>query len=207
MKIITRFADDLEFLKQEIAWVTIRSTRLAAIEDQLEDAESTRHRSPTWGKRKNTAEVEVSSDLDAMLAEEQAFRSALDARIEATEAAGITLGLQHLVREHDLDDADRSTLLMCLMPCIGSRAAAPLERVGGYALTGYVSAEIVARFSEFGFGDRLRRLRFDSQHKLVQAKLIKGQLDDDADAGEWPTCSIALTNRGFATMTRLPVLL
>jgi hypothetical protein len=206
MNEITPFADDLEFLEQEVAWVTLRSTRLATVKDQAEDAKSTRHRAPTWGKPKNTAEVQVPSNLDAMLAEEQALRDALDARIANTEASGVTLGLQKLVRDHDLDDTDRNTLLLCLVPCVGTHAADPLERAGGYALTGCVCAEVVARFCEFGFRERLTRLRFDAQHKLVQAGLIKGDLDDDASAGEWPTCSIKLTAKGFAALTGLPVL-
>jgi hypothetical protein len=64
----------------------------------------------------------------------------------------------------------------------------------------------VARFCEFGFADRLRRLRFDSNHRLGAAGLIKGDLDDDASAGEWPTCSIKLTPQGFVALTGLPVL-
>ena len=207
MNDIKPVTDDLEFLEQEIAWVGIRATRLATIREQVEDAKSTRHRSPTWGKPNNTAEVEMPSYIDAMLADEQEVRADLDARIKATEASGLTLGLQKLVRDHDLDNADRSTLLLCLVPCVGTRAADPLERVGGFALTGCVSAEVVARFCEFGFRERVTPLRFDSQHKLVQAGLIKGDLDDDAAAGEWPTCSIKLTNKGFAALTGLPVLM
>ena len=206
MNDIKPFTDDLEFLEQEIAWVEIRAKRLATIKEQAEDAKSTRHRSPTWGKPNNTAEVQVPSDLDAMMAEEQAVRAALDARIAATEASGVTLGLQKLVRDHDLDEADRSTVLLCLVPCVGTRATDSIERLGGYAITGCVSAEVVARFCEFGFRDRLVRLRFDSTHKLVQAGLIQGDLDDDAGCGEWPTCSIKLTNKGFVALTGLPLL-
>ncbi len=207
MNDIKPFTDDLDFLEQEVAWVEIRAKRLATIKEQVEDAKSTRHRGPTWGKPNNTAEVQVPpSDLDAMLAEEQAVRAAVDARSEATEVAGVTLGLQRLVRDHDLDDADRGTLLLCLVPCVGTRATDSLERIGGFALTGCVSAEVVARFCEFGFRDRLMRLRFDSQHKLVAAGLIKGDLDDDAGAGEWPTCSIKLTAKGFSALTGLPVM-
>ncbi len=141
-----------------------------------------------------------------MLAEEEELRASIDARIAATEAAGVNLGLQQVVREHDLDDADRSTLLLALVPCVGTHAADPLERVGGYALTGCVCAEVVARFCEFGFRERLTRLRFDSTHKVVAAALIKGDLDDEASPGEWPTCSIKLTNKGFVALTGLPVL-
>ena len=201
---ITPFTDDLEFLEQEIAWVTLRSTRLATIKDQAEDAKSTRHRTPTWGKPKNTAEVQVPADLDAMLAEEQALRASIDARIAATEAAGVSLGLQKLVRDLGLLSAERSVLILALVPCVGTRAVDPLERIGGYALAGAINCDVAARFCEFSFRDRLTRLRFDSAHKLVAAGLIKGDLDDDAAAGEWPTCSIKLTAQGFAAMTGLP---
>ena len=206
MNDIKPFTDDLEFLEAEIAWVTLRSTRLAQAQQQQEDAASTRHRSPVFGRARNTAEVEVPTDLDAMLAEEQALRATIDDRIASTEAAEVTLGLQKLVRDLDLDTADRSTLLVCLVPCVGTRATDSLERLGGYALTGCVSAAVAARFAEFSFRDRLTRLRFDSQHKLVAAGLILGDLDDDASAGEWPTCSIKLTNKGFVALTGLPVL-
>jgi hypothetical protein len=87
---------------------------------------------------------------------------------------------------------------------VGTHAADPLERVGGYALTGCVCAAVVARFCEFGFRERLTRLRFDSIHKLVAAGLFTGDLDDDAAVGEWPTCSIKLTAKGFAALTGLP---
>ncbi len=204
MNDITPFADDLDFLEAEIAWVTLRSTRLAQMQQQRDDAASTRHRAPTLGRPKNTAEVQVPADLDAMQAEEQALRASIDARIAATEASGVALGLRRLVRDFDLDETDRSTMLLALVPTVGTHASDPLERVGGYALTGCVSAEVVARFCEFGFGDRLRRLRFDSNHKLVAAALIKGDLDDAAAAGEWPTCSIKLTAQGFAAVTGLP---
>ena len=200
------FIDDLDFLEAEIAWVTLRSARVGQAQQQRDDAASTRYRKAVWRRPNNTAEVEVPSDLDAMLAEEQAARAALDARIKATEASGVTLGIQKLVRDHDLDDADRSTVLLALVPCVGTRATDSIERLGGYAITGCVSAEVVARFCEFGFRDRLVRLRFDSTHKLVQAGLIKADLDDDASAGEWPSCSIKLANKGLVGITGLPLL-
>lgn len=69
-----------------------------------------------------------------------ARRTEFDARIAATEAAGRTLGLQQVVRDFDLTDAaDRNTLLLCLVPCVGTRATDPLERIGGHALVGAIA--------------------------------------------------------------------
>ncbi len=201
MNDINPFNDDLDLLEHEIAWVAMRSKRLAAIKEQAEDQRSTRQRSPTWGSANNTAEVQIPADLDAALAEDQTLRATIDARIRATEASGATLGLRVLVQRHDLDEADRNTMLLCLVPCVGSRATDPLERIGGYGLPGCISAEVVARFCELSVRERLSRHRFDSSHKLIAAGLMQGDLDDDASPGEWPTNSIKLTNKGFTALT------
>lgn len=199
------FTDSLDHLEHEVAWVEARCRHLAAVKDHAEDEQQHANRPKTCCRRKNSAEAEVPENLATLKQFEEDIRLEIDQRMATTEAAGVTLGLQVLVRELDLDDADRNTLILCLIPCLGTRATEPLERVGTYAQVGAVASEIVVIFSGFGFADRLRRLRFDSKHKLVQAGLVKTDTADDADPGDWPNTSIKLTPKGFTALTGLSV--
>ena len=186
-----------------MAWVGARCRHLAAIRDHEEDEQQHAHRPKSCCRRQNTAEAEVPATLATLKQYEDDVRTEIDARIAATEAAGVTLGLQVLVRELDLDDADRSTLIMVLIPCLGTRATEPLERVGTFAQIGAIASEVVAAFCGFGFRDRLCRLRFDSRHKLVRAGLVTADTADDAPPGDWPNTSIKLTPKGFSAITGL----
>ncbi len=197
------FTDDLDFLEHEVAWVQARCRHLAAIRDHEEDEQQHVHRPRTCCRRRNSAEAEVPEDLASVKQCEEDIRFEIDARIAATEAAGITLGLQVLVREHDLDSADRNTMLLVLLPTLGTRATDLVEQVGSYALTGAVAAETAAVFNQFGFSARLKRLRFSTEHKLVRAGLITADTADGADPADWPHASLKLTGKGFTAMTGL----
>jgi len=197
------FADDLDCLQHQIAWVEARCRRIAAVRDHEEDEQQHAHRPKSCCRRRNSAEAEVPENLASLKQYEEDVRREIDARIAATEAAGVTLGLQKLVQELDLDDADRNTLILCLIPCLGTRATEPLERVGTYAQVGGIASEVVAVFCGFGFRDRLQRMRFDSRHKLVKAGLVTADTADDAPPGDWPNTSIKLTSTGFTALAGL----
>ena len=197
------FTDDLDFLEHEVAWVAAKCQTLAAVKDHEEDEKQHAHRPQSCCRRQNSAEGEVPEDLASLRQFEDDVRVEIDARIASTEAAGVSLGLKKLVRDLDLDDADRSTLILALIPCLGTRATEPLERVGTYALVGGIASEVVAVFCGFGFRDRLCRLRFSSEHKLVRAGLVTADTADDADPGDWPNTSIKLTAKGFTALTGL----
>lgn len=198
------FENDPDYLAHEVeGWVSARCRRIAAEREHEEDEQQHAHRPKSCCRRKNSAEAEVPANLASLKQYEDDVRCEIGARIAATEAAGVTLGLQKLVRDHELDDADRSTLILCLIPCLGTRATDPLERIGSYAQVGGIASEVVAVFCCFGFRDRLCRLRFDSRHKLVQAGLVTSDTDDDAPPGDWPNTSIKLTPKGFTALTGL----
>ncbi len=197
------FDNDLDFLELETAWVAAKCQHLAAIGDHEDDQKHHSNRPKTCCRRRNSAESEVPEVLATLKQYEADLRCEIDARIAATEAEGVTLGLQKIVKGLDLDDADRNCLILALIPCLGTRATEPLERVGTYAQVGAIASEIVAIFSGFSFADRLRRLRFDSKHKLVQAGLVTTDTSDDAGPGDWPNTSIKLTPKGFTALTGL----
>ena len=197
------FENDLDLMEHEVAWVEARCRHLAAVKDHEADAEQHAHRPRSCCRRTNTAEAEVPANLATLKQFEADVRCEIDFRIVATEATGDTLGLQVLVQELDLDDADRSTLVLALIPCLGTRATDPLERIGSYAQVGGIASEVVAVFCGFEFRDRLCRLRFDSRHKLVRAGLVTSDTDDNAAPGDWPNTSIKLTTKGFTALTGL----
>ena len=197
------FENDLDYLEHEVAWVGARCRHLAAVKDHEDDEQQHAHRPKSCCRRQNTAEAEVPANLASLKQYEDDVRCEIDARIAATEATGVTLGLQVLVQALDLDDADRNCLILCLIPCLGTRATEPLERVGTFAQIGAIAAEVVAVFCCFGFRDRLCRLRFSTGHKLVQAGLVTADTADDAAPGDWPNTSIKLTPKGFTALTGL----
>ena len=197
------FTDDLDFLEHEVAWVEARCRHLAAVRDHEQDEQHHAHRQVSCCRRRNTAEGEVPEDLASLRQVEEDIRTEIDARIAATETAGGTLGLQKLVWDLDLDTADRNPLLLALIPCLGTRATDPLERIGTYGMCGAVAAEVVAVFNEFGFAERLKRLRFTTNHKLVEAGIVTTDTADDADPGDWPNTSLKLSLKGWTALTGL----
>jgi hypothetical protein len=197
------FENDLDFLEHEVAWVAARCRHLAAVKDHEDDQQQHADRPKSCCRRRNTAEAEVPATLASLKQYEDDVRTEIDCRIAATEAVGVTLGLQVAVRDLDLDHADRNVLILCLIPCLGTRATEPLERVGTFGQIGAIASEVVAVFNGFGFADRLRRLRFSTEHKLVRAGLVTTDTDDDAPPGDWPNTSIKLTHKGFVVLTGL----
>jgi len=197
------FTDSLDHMEHEVAWISARCRRIAAEREHEEDELQHAHRAKSCCRRQNSAEGEVPANLATLKQFEDDVRFEVDARVAATEATGVTLGLQQLVRELELDEADRNTLILALIPCLGSRATDSLEKIGTYALVGGIASEVVAVFCGFGFSERLRRLRFSTEHKLVRAGLVTSDTADDAAPGEWPNTSIKLTPKGFTALTGL----
>jgi hypothetical protein len=195
------FSDDVELLEAEAVWIVARCRHIAAVRDhEADDLHHAHRKIMSCCRRRNSAEGEIPPSLGAMHQEEQDIRHEIDARIAATEAAGTPPALVRIVRELDLDFSDRNTLLLALIPVVGTRATDPLEQIGGFALVGAVTGEVAAAFNEWGFRDRLIRMRFDSRHKLVRSGLITADVADDAAPGDWAAVSLKLTARGLAAL-------
>lgn len=202
------YVSSVKLLEAEIEdWVTARCHRLVAEKELVEAGVPPTNHITSIGRREATAKEELRRRLALLTATETNIRAEIDARIEATKATGIDLGLVRVTRDLDLDAVERATLLLCFAQTVGVSTVEPLDRVGPYGLgIGDVSPDLVANFCELGFADRVGlRLYFGAEGRLVREGLVTVDLGHSAFPSDWPSASLRLTNKGFSALTGLQV--
>ncbi len=202
------FANSIELLQAEIeGWVTTRCHRLAAQKELAETQSPPTGRISVVGRDEPTANEELRRRIAQLAVAEANIRAEIDARIEATEAAGIGLGLVRTCRDHSLDDVERACLLLCFTQTYGVYAVEPLERVGAYGFgVGDATLDLLARYCELPFHEKVGlRLRFGAEGRLVRAGLVVVDVGRTSYPADWPSASVKLTTKGFNALTALQV--
>lgn len=205
---IRSFANSIELLQAEIeGWVTTRCHRLAA-QKELDEAQTPPSgHIAVVGRDEPTANEELRRRIAQLAVAEGNVRAEIDARIEATKATGIDLGLVRTCRDHDLDDVERAALLLGLTQTYAVYAVEPLERIGAYGFgIGDITPDLLARYCELPFHEKVGlRLRFGAEGRLVRAGLIAVDIGRTSYPADWPTASLKLTSKGFNALTGLQV--
>jgi uncharacterized Zn finger protein len=195
------YATDLDHLVDEIGWATARCRRIGARLDMVREAED------HIGLADATTEADRANPskrqrLARLVVAENNLRQQIDARVEATGAAGRLLPLPHLREQFDLDDADMAALLLATVPALGFDLYETLAQIGQFSFgLMSVSPEMVAVFADMDMAGRLRlRDQLGEQGKLVQAGLIEQTWDGDRLNDFWSS-ALYITPKAFDLIT------
>ena len=167
------YDSDLEYIEDELAWIELRCKRIITkrlVKELTADDEA--------GVYYNQSYYHHDQSLDALIAkkdslekQERQKRFAIDGRLAATRAAGErTIALDELVELYELDQFDRTILLMAASITFSRR----FVQMYGRMWEGYEAlvVEAVFNFCELPFADRISHFkRFSARGKLFGNEL------------------------------------
>ena len=136
------YLNDTTYLQDEIAWLTLRCTRLGMLKDIRRSREGVDVVSddPEIG-----AKPEQKKHLAALQEAEDEHRRRINERLTVNRREGPSIGLDALCSQFDLDHVERQVLLLVTVPAIGIELADPLGSVGAFGFSiASITPEIVA---------------------------------------------------------------
>lgn len=208
MNAIKPIENDANYIQAEISWLAARTARLAA-ENELRDAERdmTVHGTRVGRRHKPVAAEEARRVASIFRLKETKLRTDIDARLEASRKAGVTLGLDKLCGEHALNPHERLALLVAVVPTLGEKLVQEvLGRLDSYMVSS-PSVEMIILLAEAeSVGERLAiRAMFDSpEMKLVSGELITMDFHNrEASPADLPGAQFSLTESAFQTILGL----
>ncbi len=171
------FESNTRYLDAEFAHLIARARRIGAERRLAEDSDAR----PTWdhrtvGHHERVADEETRRQTDALLVEEQRLREQLESRLAAHRAdkARTPLGIDRVVEESGLTDAERMVLLICsalaISPDIGK---AITEGIGCGPFSRFGVEGAMTMMEPKGVADWLKYRRlFSRSAPLVQHRLV-----------------------------------
>ena len=174
MRPVTPYANDLEYLQDELAWIELRAARIRAKQTlvRLSGGRSPARRAypgdppaPTQASLRKTA---AASSI-----EEEERRQVIDARLRFGQAQGFETGLDRLCRLHDLSLLDRMILLVAVAPILERRFEDLVGSLGRHGEGSNVTVEAALAFADLELPERLDAyLRFAPTAPLIAHDLI-----------------------------------
>lgn len=172
------YASDLAYMDDELSWIELRCRRLGA-ELQLRGVDEPGNRRKRRGRSNerytlgHAERATLESRVAALLREEEALRSAIDARIEAHRACEEELALDHLCALHQLDAFERTVLLLASASCFSRGFEERFGELNDRSFSASLEVETIFNFQELSFSDRIgRRVTFTRAGALVRNDLI-----------------------------------
>ncbi|MFW5968154.1 MAG: ATP-binding protein [Persicimonas sp.] len=193
---IAPYDDNLAYLQQELEWIEARCKRLITerkIDEKTGDADA-----PGWS---HYEEDEPLSALEArqkrLTGIERGMREHIDACLQKTREADISLSLEELVEMYGLDDFERTILLMASAVAFSRR----FEEFYGDIQNSFsaLTVESIFNFCELPFAERITRRRvFSKSGALVKNDLVSMDVSSRFNAPEdLLTAQVQMTNRTF----------
>ena len=193
------FASDTDYLEAEIGWVKARCRHLGARITADQEADDERVGLADADDPQRGVSDATRRKVALFATAEATLRDTIDARLDATRDAGVTLGLDRVCDQHGLDDLERQTLLLTTLPALGLELAEVLGNVGtfGFAVMS-ATPELVAVFCGLDLAGRLGlRYHFGPTGKLVTGGLIDVDLPCGERLQDFPVASLFVTDRAF----------
>lgn len=169
------YEDDLTYMQDELAWVEARCRRVGAELDlrrleggTTDDAEPPHRRgSETASPRKLRDRRRLSGSQEITLRDE------IDARLEATRAAGRDLALPRLAEQCGLDAFERTVLLLGCAPCFSQRFDEVFGLMEKDHFESGLTVELAFAFCELPWAERVdRRQAFSKAGALIRNDLM-----------------------------------
>ena len=198
-KPVQPFAHDAEYLEAEVEWVKARCRYLGARITADQEADDEPMGIADADDRQHGASDETRRKVALFETAEATLRDTIDARLDATRDAGITLGLDRVCDHNRLDDLERQVLLLATVPALGLELAEVLGNVGtfGFAIMS-VTPELIAVFCGLDLAGRLGlRYHFGPTGKLVTGGLIDVDIPCGERVQDFPVASLFVTEKAF----------
>ena len=164
------YSTNLEFMEDFLQWLEVRCkfliTRRRLEKTQVDDDFLDR-----WSHPTDESPKVLEERLGNLKKDMEKLQRQLDRRREATVAAGKTLAIDELCELYDLDDFERTILLLAAAVAFSRR----FEKFYGEIQEAFdaLTVEVVFNFCEFSFSERITRRRVLSMGgKLVKNDLI-----------------------------------
>ena len=165
------YATDLAYIDEELQWMQARGGRIVA-ERRLNgrsDARMGRHN----GREESDSPRVLERRVRTLGEQERRVRRNIDHRLRAHRATDKELALDTICRVHELDDLERTIILLAAAPCFSRRFGELYEALNDAGYGNDLSIEAIFNFAELGFTDRIdRRSTFAPDGRLVSNDLV-----------------------------------
>ena len=195
---IEPFNDNLAFLRADSAFWVAKAARIEA--ERLWEPDP--GRKDTIGQKATTHGKENQRKLLSLTVADAALKTELDARLEATKAAGVVLGIDTLCDRFKLGEIDRVTLLLCVYAAIDEEIEAAICRCAPATFGVRLSPDIVWSVLELDFAGRAveGRKPFAPTAPLLLNNLVTMTLGRDATPYDLRSGHLCITQRAFDTI-------
>jgi SpoVK/Ycf46/Vps4 family AAA+-type ATPase len=175
------FSDDLEYAQEELRWVKARSERLA-IEHEMREAETEQFKGARNRHRFNVDEdspKRLAQQHAKWIRQEERLRTELDERLRGHRADGsFTLALDQLVENCNLDDFERTLVLLAMAPCFSKRFEHLYGQISGEGYGTELTVHVACEFAGLDLRERIvRRQTFSSTSALRANDILSVNLD------------------------------
>ena len=193
------YTNDAEYLEHLALGVKARAYHLGAVIKARRDAED----DPDVGLTVVGTNKANGGRLARLAAIDERVWAEIDARRKATREAGVILGLDALCNEHDLDEVERGTLILAIIPCLGLDLFDMLGEVASFSFALMsITPEMVAQFAGLDLAARVELIdRLGPTGRLVQAGLVEVDHRDGERLQEFWSSGIFLTESAFGRIT------
>ena len=204
---LPRYADDAEYIRDEVRWIRQRLEMLQAKRTQRElvrqfpvtpgeqRRESVRLSLFAWGRRLSEAHRS-----------ERTWRYEIDHRLNTGRMGRKWLSLDQLQRDFGLTDEDRTVLLLAAAPRLQRELEPLYDDLGRRALSGRLTPEVLFAFLGAFDEDRIRlRSRFASDAPLVANALIHVSPGLSPAHPDLLDAELSLTERGLSGVLGAPL--
>ena len=166
------YGSDLEYLQDELDWIEARARRIAD-EMLLRKLESGEDADDYAGGRlldEPPSPRVVRARATRHAKQEKARRTNIDLRLDETRNQGVSLALDRLCASHNLDDFERTILLLSAAPCFSRRYEELLEDLDAEKSSSGISVEVVFAFCEKSMEERIRLRHHFSPKAMLFAR-------------------------------------
>jgi len=201
------YSSDIEYLMDEIEHIRCRSRRIG-LQRELSESEPTPPKRGVVGPNIDTEHEELRRRCQPLETEEQRLRQMIDARLRATQEAGVSLGLESITKEHDLDQFSRTVLLLATISALDTDHQSLLEKLApsGFGCCS-LTPEMVWAYLEFTLEDTLlARVALLPEAPLLQNDLVLLRVGENSNPGDYPGAGIEVSSEAFAQVVGMPEL-
>lgn len=198
------FANDIDYIEAEAAVVVAKSARIEA--EHLDEVREDRRRD-TIGDKPSTANKERERKAVILKESEDRKRADLDARIEATKAAGKVLGIDALCVQYHLGAVERTTVLLSVMAALDEYLESAMGKTAPGTFCARLSPEIVWAYMQLTFAQRIEegRQAFVATSPLLKNGLITLTMGRDATPYDLRSAGIGITQAAFDAVLGLTI--